>query len=186
MKKIAILAISTILLTPSAYAREVKGANIPETLKAGSETLVLNGTGVRSKFFISVYVGCLYLKQKASDAKKIIAADEAMAVRLHIVSNLITPEKMEKITREGFEKSTGGKTAPIKTHIDNFVSTFKDGIKSDDVYDLIYTPGQGTKVYKNGKLKTSAAGLAFKKALFGIWLGSDPVQNSLKKGMLGS
>jgi len=34
-------------------------------------------------------------------------------------------------------------------------------------------------------LKVQVPGLAFKQALFGIWLSDDPVQDSLKEAMLG-
>jgi hypothetical protein len=34
-------------------------------------------------------------------------------------------------------------------------------------------------------LQETIAGLDFKIALFGIWLGKDPVSTSLKEGMLG-
>ena len=40
-------------------------------------------------------------------------------------------------------------------------------------------------MYKNGNKKGSIAGLEFKKALFGIWLGDKPADDDLKTGMLG-
>ena len=40
-------------------------------------------------------------------------------------------------------------------------------------------------VIRNGEVKVVVPGLAFKKALFGIWLSDDPVQDDLKEGMLG-
>jgi hypothetical protein len=43
----------------------------------------------------------------------------------------------------------------------------------------------GTKIYKNSELKGTIPGLEFKKALFAIWLGSNPAQESLKNDMLG-
>jgi hypothetical protein len=108
-----------------------------------------------------------------------------MAVRLHILSSMVTPERMESNTREGFKKSTGGNTAPIKSQINKFIGIFKVGIKKLDYYDIIYIPGQGVKVYQNGKYRAQAQGLNFKQALFGIWIGGSPIQSGLKKGMLG-
>jgi len=81
--------------------------------------------------------------------------------------------------------STNGNTAPYKDKIDTFISVFKDNIKINDVYDIIYTPGEGTKVYKNKELKSTVKGLDFKKVLWGIWLCNKPADKDLKTGMLG-
>ena len=108
-----------------------------------------------------------------------------MAIRLHIISSMITSKKMEKATREGFEKATGGNIEPIKIQIEEFISVFKEEIKEGYIYDLIYVPGKGVQVTKNGELRSTIGGLPFKKAMFGIWLSDKPAQKSLKKAMLG-
>ena len=164
---------------------EVAGIGIPDSIETGPTRLILNGAGVRTKFFMKLYVGGLYLEQKRSEPKYLIETDEPMAIRLHIISSLITSEKMEKVTREGFVKSTGGKIAPIEAQIETFISVFRDKINKNDVYDLIYIPGKGTEVHKNEKFYSLTEGLPFKQALFGIWLCENPAQKSLKKEMLG-
>jgi hypothetical protein len=184
-KKLLILLSAILVITSTGYAKEIAGADIPDSISAGNNVLVLNGAGIRTKFFIKAYVGGLYIKQKSGDASAIINADEAMAVKLHIISKMITSKRMEESTREGFNHSTDGNTAPYKDRIDAFISTFKDNIKIGDVYDIIYTPEEGTKVYKNKELKCTAKGLDFKKILFGIWLGNKPADKDLKAGMLG-
>lgn len=185
LKKLLLLCLAIFIMSSIGYAKEVGGINMPETLAAGSsDTLLLNGAGIRTKFFIKAYVGGLYLKKKGGDANAIINADEPMAIRLHMISKLITGEKMEDATREGFQNSTNGNIAPIKDKIEKFIAVFKDGIKINDVYDIIYTPAEGIKVYKNKELKATAAGLDFKKALFGIWLCNKPADKDLKNAML--
>ena len=107
---------------------------MPDTLPAGCDSLTLNGVGIRSKFVFDLYVTGLYLKNKSSDAAAIIKSEDPMAIRLHIISSKITSEKMSKATRKGFEKSTGGNTAPISTEIDQFIGAFSDPIKEGDVF----------------------------------------------------
>jgi len=184
-KKLFLLFSAMLIITSTGYAKEIAGANLPDSIAAGNEVLVLNGAGVRTKLFIKAYAGGLYLKQKSGDVNSIINADETMAVKLHIISKMITSKRMEESTREGFNNSTNGNTAPYKDRIDAFISTFKENIKIGDVYDIIYTPAEGTKVYKNKELKCTAKGLDFKKVLFGIWIGSKPADKDLKAGMLG-
>ncbi len=184
-KKHLILVLGLLTITSLAGAKEISDVNLPDILEFGETKLVLNGAGVRTKFFIHLYVGGLYLKQESHDASDIIEADEPMAIRLHIVSSKITSEKMEKATREGFAKATGGNVAPIEAQIENFISVFRDKINEHDVYDLVYLPDKGVEVYKNAEYSSLTPGLNFKQALFGIWLSEKPAQQSLKKKMLG-
>jgi hypothetical protein len=185
MARIFKMFIFTLVLSlfSIAQAKEVGGVEVAQKIE--NPPLILNGAGIRSKFFFDLYVGALYLQQKNSNAKEIIESNEPMAIRLHIISSLISSKKMRNATLEGFENSTNSNISPIKKEIDQFLSVFKDKIKKGDVYTFIYKPSVGTEIYKNGTLKSTIPGLDFKKALFGIWLGDKPAQKSLKKEMLG-
>ena len=179
------LVLTLIITSPVSNAKEIEGVNMPEYLEVAKSKLILNGAGVRSKFFMDLYVGGLYLQNKGNDPKEFIEGDAPMAIRLHIISSLITSKKMEKATREGFENATKGNTGPIKSQIEEFISVFKEKIEKNDIFELIYLPGKGLEVDKNGEFKCRIEGSAFKQALFGIWLGDKPAQESLKEEMLG-
>lgn len=179
-------AFAALFLLSPVQALTVGGADVADTLQAGEQTLQLNGAGVRSKFFIDAYVAALYLGAENSDSAAILAADEAMAVRLYITSGMITSKRMSDSTRDGFVRSTGGNTAPIEAEIELMISAFKDEIKEGDVFDLVYQPERGVTVYRNGEEKAVVAGMPFKQALFGIWLSDDSIQKSLRKAMLNS
>jgi len=187
MKSAVLVLFLLIWASVSAgHAVEIEGVNLPDTLKADGETLLLNGAGVRTKAFLKLYVGGLYLREKCGNPESIISADEPMAIRLHILSKMITSEKMSASLRDGFAAATGGNTRPLTDRIETLISVFKEGINRGDIYDLIYTPGKGVESFKNGNLVTTVAGLDFKKALFGIWLCAKPTVNvSLQHGMLG-
>jgi hypothetical protein len=61
-----------------------------------------------------------------------------------------------------------------------------DKIVEHDVYNLIYNPADASVyVYKNDELKGTVPGIDFKIALFGIWLSNNPVDEQLKKDLLG-
>jgi len=184
-KKLLTTLLVVFLSAAFAHAIEVATVTIPDSIFAGEENLVLNGAGVRSKFGLKLYVGSLFLPQKSSDAQAIITADEPMAIRLNIISSMITSEKMEDATREGFENATGGNTDPIREYIESFIAVFREPIEEGDSFDLVYLPAKGVEVYKNGNPVSVVGDLRFKQALFGIWLGDEPAQKSLKEGMLG-
>ena len=176
--------LSAVLAAPAA-ALTVEGVDVPDTYAADSTELTLNGAGTRSKWFMDLYVGGLYTQQKGSDAQAIINADEPQAITLHIISGLITSDKMTSATLEGFENATGGDLSAIQSDVDAFLDVFSEEIKEGDVFDLVYLPAEGVRVLKNGEARATIGGLSFKKALFGIWLSDEPAQEDLKEKMLG-
>ena len=184
------LLVSLLLITAfcalPADARRVAGIEIPETLEREGVLLILNGAGIRTRYFLDVYVGGLYLKKRSTDAAAIMDADEPMAIKLRIVTGLITNDRMQKSIEEGFQKSTRGNTGPIREKIDALIDIYDEEINDEDIFEFVYVPGQGLIVYKNGVYRaTIECGLPFKRALFGIWISDRPVQTSLKHGMLG-
>ena len=184
------LLVSLLLITAfcalPADARRVAGIEIPETLEREGVLLILNGAGIRTRYFLDVYVGGLYLKKRSTDAAAIMDADELMAIKLRIVTGLITNDRMQKSIEEGFQKSTRGNTGPIREKIDALIDVYDEEINDEDIFEFVYVPGQGLIVYKNGVYRaTIECGLPFKRALFGIWISDRPVQTSFKHGMLG-
>ena len=127
MKKIVLTLILTgfIFSVPTFAKTEIGGVTLPDTLKVGDETLVLNGGGIREKFWLDMYVGGLYLSQKETNSQKIIESDQPMAIFMEIVSGMITSERMIEAVEEGFQKSTGGNTSPIQRTLRRLSMPFK-------------------------------------------------------------
>lgn len=174
-----------IVVASTATAQmKVGDAMLPTDVTFYGEKVSLNGAGVREKLWIDLYAAGLYLNEKSSDANSILNAEKPMAIKLHIVSKLISSQKMIDAVTEGFEKSTNGNTAPIQKEIDSMLNFFKEDIKKNDVFDLVYLPAKGVIAYKNGEEKGIVEGKDFKKALFGIWLSNDPADSSLKEDLL--
>jgi hypothetical protein len=178
--------LSCFLVFAPLFAKEIANVTVKESLTQENTTLNLQGAGVRDKFFIDLYVAGLYTQTSNTNAASLIQEDAPMALTLHITSSLISSEKMEEATREGFENATHHNTQPLHDQIETFINVFKEPIQQNDVYTLVYLPVQGVRIYKNGTLKQTIAGLAFKQALFGIWLGEKPAQESLKQALLGN
>ncbi|RLV59624.1 chalcone isomerase [Parashewanella curva] len=179
-----ILPLALLAGTFQLQAKTIEGVNVPEQSVIADLNMALKGAGVRSKFFFDLYVGSLYLpsdQPKYSDAFK----QGSVAIRLNIISDMITQEKMQDAIAEGFEDATDGKVAPIKAQIDKFMSLFDSGIKVGDQFTFVSNKGQDVVAFKNGKQLADIQNQAFTKALFDIWLGDKPAQRSLKKKMLG-
>lgn len=185
---VVFLFIAVFMLTGPVQAERVAGVEIPQTASFADHDLNLKGAGVREKWFMDIYVGGLYLPESLLDAsaREIIDADEPMAIRLEMVSGMITSEKMKDATMEGLNKSMDGDIKPIEKQVKQFIAGFDEEIAEGDRFDIVYDPGRGILVYKNGQDQGIVAeGKTFKRAVFGIWLSDDPVQSGLKEGMLG-
>jgi hypothetical protein len=186
MKKMLIIVLLLVFFQASmALGIEIGGVQLPDSLTVDNTNLRLNGAGLRTKVVIKVYAGGLYLLKKEADPAKIIAADEPMVIRMHFIYKKVTSQQMIDPFNEGFTNATNGNTEAIQKEINQFNGYFSEDAQKGDVYDVIYLPGQGISVEKNGKRKGPIPGLEFKKAVFGIWLGEKPADAKLKKGMLG-
>ena len=186
MKNLLLLIISIVTVNVSVAQTEVGSVTLPNSVNFGGEELALNGAGIRRKAMVlKLYSGGLYLAKKSSDAKGIMNADETMAIKLVITSSFVSSEAMSEAVKEGFEASMGGDTSSLASEIKKFITFFSDEIVENDTFDITYQKGTGVVAYKNGKELGTVSGMKFKKALFGIWLGNDPVDSKLKKGMLG-
>ena len=187
MKNLILIFAILISSVNFVYAQKtVGGVTLQKKLKVGETYLTLNGAGVREKFFMDMYACGLYLKETSNNATTIINNDESAAIKIHIISSLITSKKMTDAVEEGFKNATGGKTAVLRKEIDQFKAVFtKEEIQKEDVYDIVYVSGKGTIIFKNGKIQPIIKGLAFKQALFGIWLCDKPADKDLKEALLG-
>lgn len=186
MKKLLLLAIAVFTLNMATAQTEVGEVTMPNSLEFNGENLTMNGGGIRKKaMFLKLYSGALYLPTKSKDAKAIVSADANQAIRLVITSGFVSSEAMSDAVEEGFVASTDGNTSGISSEIAKFKSFFSDEIVEGDTFDITYQKGKGSVCYKNDKELGAIKGLEFKKALFGIWLGENPADSKLKKGMLG-
>ena len=188
MKKTIVLTIMicSLFVTKAFSQVEIGDATLPNSVLFNEETLILNGAGLREKFWFDLYACGLYLSEKSTSGVDIVNADETMSVRLHILSSLVSKKKLIDAIKKGIDKTN--KTSDVvqfKSKIDVFLSLIKNDIKINNVYDLVYYKGEGLTFFENGVNVGQVEGLAFKKILFNVWLAETPVDSGLKKEILG-
>ncbi len=181
MFRFALLA--SLILAMPALALELEGVKMPDTVTMGDKTLVLNGQGLRKKFVFKVYVAGLYLEKKSKSGDSILAADTARRVDMHMLRELDKKAIVDAI-RSGFEKNAGDKLPALKDQLDKFCAMIPD-VKDGQTLTVAYVPGVGTKVEGAKGESYTAEGKDFADALFSVWVGKVPVDDALKKGMLG-
>ncbi len=185
LRPVSLALLAAIILPLQAHGRSVGGVALADTLQFKSEQLSLSGAGLRSQFMIRLYVGSLYAVKTPATPEAILNGETISAIRLNIVSDVITSERMTETIEEGFKKSAGQALPEIRPQINDFIAVFRQKIVNGDQFTLISLPGNGVEAYKNGQLITAIRGEPFRQALFGIWLGSQPADVRLKNAMLG-
>lgn len=189
MKKILLLLTLFLSIQFSVSGQshiDVNGVTVPRKIEVLNKTLQLNGAGGRSKMWMEVYVQALYLSQLTQDAQFIIDSDTEMAIRIEITSSMVSANKLGKAMNTGFEKSAGDNLESLRPRIEELKTLLSDKITEKDVFILAYNPmDQTMNIFKNEALKGKIPGFDFKKALFGIWLSDKPVDETLKKNLLG-
>jgi long-chain acyl-CoA synthetase len=185
MKKILLL-ISGFFLSVNVSAMEVSGVKLADNVQLLGSHLVLNGAGVRTKIIFKVYVAALYVSQKQTTAGAILSDTNSQRVALHMLREL-SDEKLlgafiEAIEANHTSAELSALSAPLKQMSDIFHQVKE--VKEGDVITLDYMSG-GTQISLNGTPRGTITGEAFHRALLRIWLGNMPVQDDLKKSLLG-
>ena len=185
-KNLALTALTlalTLALAPVASAASLAGVTVPDSVQVSGDKLVLNGMGLREKFFIDVYVAALYLPAKERSDQSIFAADEKRQVAMHFVYD-VSKEQICEAWAESLAANRPNANAELKKDFDTLCS-YMESVEDGGKMTFTYVPGQGTTVSVNGKEKGTLGDKAFADALFASWIGQHPATGKLKKGMLG-
>lgn len=170
-----------------AVAYDIDGVEIPDSVRLpGSNTeLVLNGAGIREKFFLDIYIGALYLPARTSDVDTILRDTGPASVLMHFLYREVSKKKITEGWRDGLrENLSAAEMSAIQVDLDKFNRLFHS-VHKGDVIRIDYRPGSGTDVRINGEWRGTVAGEVFFRSLLKIWLGQEPVSRPLKEAMLG-
>ena len=184
MKKLTALALSLFLIGAStAFAKEVAGVTLPDSITVEGKGLKLNGAGLRKKAIFKVYVGGLYLENPSKDAATVISSDQIKRMQLSVLRSLSSHQVNEAI-EEGFEMNSKAQMEALKARLAKLATMIPNVEKGDQIL-LTWVPGKGTVVSAKGAEKGVIEGKDFADALFAVWLGPNPVQSDLKTALLG-
>ncbi|MFZ2267489.1 MAG: chalcone isomerase family protein [Azonexus sp.] len=185
VRRAALLA--ALLAVPGLHAAEVAGVRIDDKLRVGNHELVLNGAGIRTRFFIKVYVGALYVGEKASSPAAIIDSDAPRRISLRLLRDL-DAESLHSALDEGLRNNlTATELVALKGPAEQLAGIMRGigKVRESDTVAIDFS-ADGVTVGVNGEMRGKVAGGAFARALLKVWLGDKPADASLKKAMLGN
>ena len=184
MRCVSIL-IFIALFAHTAAAGERAGVTMADAITVEGKPLVLNGIGVRKVtiFRVKVYVAGLYLERRSHSAADIIRSEQVKRLDVVLLRDVDRGDVVDA-WRKGL-KNNGADMTKLRAQFDQFASWMTD-MTERNTLTFLYVPGSGVTIFVKGQRKGTIAGADFASALFSIWLGSDPADESLKDGLLGN
>jgi hypothetical protein len=176
------MLLGTTIVASLAFAAEVAGVKVPDSVTVQGKELKLNGAGIRKKIVFKVYVGALYLEAPSTDAAAIISAEQAKSVHMYFLRD-VAKDKIMEAFHEGFQKNSPDQAAGLEAKLGKLSAALSD-LKDGDEMVVTYVPGAGTTVTQGGH-SVSIEGKEFADALFRNWLGKTPADDDMKAKMLG-
>jgi hypothetical protein len=182
---LALLAFSV-----TVNAAELEGVSLENRAQVAGQDLVLNGIALRTRYaFVKVYVAGLYLAGKTTSASAAIDARGAKRIVLVMLRDASAEQFLESIDAGLRANNSDSEMAQVKTPVDELFAKIR-GIghaKKGMRIELDYSAqARDTVLVIDGAQQGRAMGSeAFYRALLKIWLGDNPVQEDLKKSLLG-
>jgi len=185
------LAVLLCGLACAARAAEIEGVRFEDKLHfdIARQELVLNGAGVRTKFMMKVYAIGLYLPEKTHRGDDVLYHVGPKRVVISILMREITSEQFMSALRDKLDSDlTPSELRAMQgslEQIDQIMTTVKS-LKRGHVVALEYVPGHGTRIVINGEVKGNyIPNEEFYRALLTGWIGDKPVNEKLKRALLG-
>lgn len=184
-----LLLLSMAFVLPLAgKAAELEGVRMDDRLRIGATEVQLNGMGLRTRVFFKVYVAGLYLPQKAQSADQVLRMGGSKRVSIVMLRDVGADTFVASLVDALKDNLSDAEAARLKPQVEELaaimqkVGEAKKGMR----IALDFVPGAGTVVLLNDSAQGKAIpGDDFYPALLRIWIGDRPVQEDMKKALLG-
>jgi Chalcone isomerase-like len=168
-------------ITP-LWSAEIEGVTFVDSYNAGTTLLKLHSVGLlRYRLFIKAYVAALYLGEGTQPEQ--VLADVPKRLELQYFWPIAGPDfgkAADAVLADNFPASF---IVSLRSRLDRLHALYEN-VKPGDRYALTYVPGVGTELALNGTPKGTIEGADFASAYFAIWLGTKPIDTSLKTQLL--
>jgi hypothetical protein len=184
MSRLTAVLLLCLMTATVAASTEVAGVRF-EARVQGLEgaPLLLNGAGLRSRFFVKVYVAGLYLGAPATEAAAVLDLPGAKRIRMRFLRD-VEARAITGAWREGFQANLDTQAlSAVLDRLERFNALFVDIADGDEIV-LDLDPVQGTVVRIAGVERGRIPGVDFQRALLAVWLGPEPADEGLKRDWL--
>jgi hypothetical protein len=171
----------------AANAAEVGGVKLDDRVRVQTADLQLNGAGVRTRYLFDVYAIGLYLAEKKADPAAVVALPGNKRVAIHMLRDVGAETFIAALTdgvRANHSQAEVQRLEPRLKELAATMAQMKEARKGSVI--ALDFAGSQTQLVVDGKpVGRPIDGEDFYRALLRIWLGDKPVQEDLKKALLG-
>jgi hypothetical protein len=174
-----------LLVAFPVWAAEVAGVKIDDKARVANTELTLTGAGLRKRVFFQVYAIGLYVQDRKADP---VSQPGPKRVQIHMLRDVGADTFIEALA-EGIKANHSEAEAralePRIKQLGVIMAEVKEAKKGMAI--ALDWNGKATQAVIDGKpTGQPIEGEDFYRALLKIWLGDKPVQDDLKKALLGA
>jgi Chalcone isomerase-like len=174
-----------LCLAAPAWAAEVGGVKLDDKTRVGNTELSLTGAGLRKRMFFQVYAIGLYVQDPKANP---VSQPGPKRVQIHMLRDVGADRFNEALVegiRENHSEAQAQALEPRVKRLAEIIGEVKEARKGMSI--ALDWDGTVTRVLIDGKPAGSPIeGADFYSALLRIWLGEKPVQEDLKRALLGT
>ena len=174
-----------LCLAAPAWAAEVAGVKIDDQARVADTELSLTGAGLRKRVFFQVYAIGLYVRDPKADP---VSQPGPKRVQIHMLRDVSAEQFIDALAegiKENHSEAQAKALEPRVKELGDTMAAVKEA-KKGMVIALDWN-GSATQLMIDGKpAGRPIEGEEFYRALLRIWLGDKPVQEDLKKALLGA
>jgi len=167
----------------SAGTITISGVVMDKTVHIDGYSCDLIGAGLlRYRTVFKAYVAALYLGKKHTSSDLFKDIPKSLVIEYF---HGIAAQGFISATQQGFMNNLSkDQLEAINERAKILYSLYRD-VMPRDRYSFSYIPGIGSQIALNGKVLGTINGLDFSNAMLSIWLGPNPLDQNLKKALLG-
>lgn len=183
-------ALPLLVFSLAVNAAELEGVTLQDRVSVDGQALQLNGIALRTRYhFFKVYVAGLYLPQKTGAPQAAIDGRGAKRISLTMVRDASAEQFVESIEHGLRANNSEAQLAEVRPQVDALYAKIRARKEASKGMRIVldFSPSSGgTTLFVDGAAQGAPMpGEAFYRALLRIWLGDKPVQEDLKKALLG-
>lgn len=174
-----------LLLAFPAWAVEVAGVRIDDKTQVANTDLTLAGAGLRKRLFFQVYAIGLYVRDPKADP---VSQPGPKRVQIHMLRD-VGAEQFTEALADGIKanhpEAEASALEPRVRQLGAILAQLKEA-RQGMAIALDWTGSETVLVVDGKPAGRPIQGEDFYRALLRIWLGEHPVQEDLKKALLGA
>jgi hypothetical protein len=165
------------------HAQTVGGVSLPDDIQIEGERLLLNGMGIREKYWQEIYVIGLYLPYRSGSADQIMYDNVPKRLQSTFIFPKVSREQLQDSLTENLDRN------PSISHETKqqmmLCRDWMEDLSAGDEIIFDYHPEVGTSVSIKGEVKGVIPGEEFMQAILYIYLGPNASFPPLRDDLLG-